>query len=67
MINQKGPHSFCGVAVDDSDIESDSWCVTFVVDSIGPTLQSPNMNSNIGSPTGTVFANHSSFFLRSNC
>ena len=64
-VNQTGPHSFCAVATDDTDIESESWCVTFVVGTLAPSLQSPNLNANFGFPTGTVQANHSYFFLRS--
>ena len=63
--NQSGPQSFCAIAVDDTEIESESWCVTFVVGTLAPSLLSPNLNSNFGFPTGTVQANHSYFFLRS--
>lgn len=64
-VNQSGIHSFCAAVIDDTNIQSDLWCITFAVGFSAPSLQSPNLNASFGSPIGTIQSNHSYFFLRS--
>ena len=64
---QYGPQGFCIGAIDSSYIQSDSWCVTYLVGILAPSLQSPNLVPGSGFPVGTVASNHSLFYVRSKC
>ncbi len=63
--NQYGPQGFCAAAVDDTGVQSDSWCITFLVGFSSPDLQKPLLVQGSASPVGTVFANQSIFSIQS--
>jgi hypothetical protein len=64
--NQYGPQGFCAAAVDDTNVQSDPWCITFLVGFTSPNLQTPLLVQGSASPVGTVFANQSIFSIQSN-
>ena len=63
--NQYGPQGFCAAAIDSTDVQSDPWCVTFLVGFTAPDLQTPILVQGSASPVGTVFANQSIFSIQS--
>jgi hypothetical protein len=63
--NQYGPQGFCAAAVDDTNVQSDAWCITFLVGFTAPDLQKPLFVQGSASPVGTVFSNQSIFSIQS--
>ena len=63
--NQYGPQGFCAGAIDNTDIQSDPWCITFLVGFTAPNLQTPALVQGSASPIGTIFANHTIFSIQS--
>jgi len=63
--NQYGPQGFCAAAVDNTNLQSDAWCITFLVGFTAPNLQTPVFVQGSASPLGTVFANQSIFSIQS--
>ncbi|CAF3771778.1 unnamed protein product [Rotaria sp. Silwood1] len=59
--NQLGPQSFCAAALDNTNISSDQWCITFLVGFNSPDLIRPSLIQGAVSPVGTIFANRSLF------
>ena len=64
-LNQYGPQGFCAGAVDNTDVQSVPWCITFLVGFIAPNLQPPILVQGSASPIGTILANHSIFSIQS--
>lgn len=62
--SQTGPHGLCMAAVDDTDVPSEQWCITFLVGSDSPDLIQPTMVQGSASPIGTVFSNHTTFSIK---
>ncbi|CAF1412544.1 unnamed protein product [Adineta ricciae] len=46
--NQSGPQVFCASAIDNTNVFSNQWCITFLVDSVAPVIIRPT-------PTPPVF------------
>ena len=63
--DQFGPQGFCAGAVDNTNVQSGGWCITFLVGFIAPNLQTPILVQGTASPIGTIFANHSIFSIQS--
>lgn len=59
LSSQSGPNSFCAIAVDNTQMTSNQWCITFVVDSSAPDFILPST-----SPTGIIFQNQTIFHIR---
>lgn len=64
--DQYGPQGFCAGAVDDTNIQSDQWCITFLVGFESPEIIKPNLVQGSASPLGTIFQNHTIFSIQSN-
>ncbi|CAF4631991.1 unnamed protein product, partial [Rotaria sp. Silwood2] len=62
--DQYGPQGFCAGAVDSTDVQSDPWCITFLVGFTAPNLQTPLLVQGSASPIGTVFANQTIFSIQ---
>ena len=65
VASQYGPQGFCAGAIDDSGVQSNPWCITFLVGFTAPNLQQPMFVQHSASPLGTIFANHSIFAIQS--
>ena len=65
IADQYGPQTFCAAAVDDTGVQSEAWCITFLVGFESPDLQTPLLVQGSASPVGTVFANQSVFSIQS--
>ena len=63
--DQAGPQGFCAGAVDNTNVQSVPWCITYLVDYIAPNLQPPILVQGSASPIGTVFSNHTRFSIQS--
>ncbi|CAF1517940.1 unnamed protein product, partial [Adineta ricciae] len=59
--DQYGPQPFCAGAVDNSSLQSNQWCVTFLVGFESPDVIRPTAVQGSASPVGTVFQNQSVF------
>ena len=62
---QYGPQGFCAGAIDNTNVQSEPWCITFLVGFSAPNLQTPNLVQGSASPIGTVFANQTIFSIQS--
>jgi hypothetical protein len=62
---QFGPQGFCAGAIDSTNVQSDPWCITFLVGFDAPNLQVPTLVQGSASPVGTVFSNQSIFSIQS--
>ena len=60
---QDGPQGFCAGAIDNYNLQSDPWCITYLVDYTSPNLIQPTLVQGSASPIGTVFANQSIFSI----
>ncbi|CAF1000208.1 unnamed protein product [Adineta ricciae] len=63
QASQAGPQGFCAGAVDNSSLQSDPWCITYLVDYTSPNIIRPTVVQGSASPVGTVFANQSMFSI----
>lgn len=63
--DQYGPQTFCAAAVDDTGVQSEAWCITFLVGFESPNLQTPLLVQGSASPVGTVFENQTLFSIQS--
>ncbi|CAF3370210.1 unnamed protein product [Rotaria socialis] len=63
MAAQSGPQGFCAAAIDNNNLQSDPWCITYLVDYTSPNLIRPTMVQGSASPIGTVFANQAIFSI----
>ncbi|CAF1102277.1 unnamed protein product [Adineta steineri] len=50
---QAGPQGFCAGAIDNSSLQSDPWCITYLVDYASPNLIVPRMVQGSASPIAT--------------
>ncbi|CAF4199332.1 unnamed protein product [Rotaria sordida] len=62
-ITQSGPEGFCAGAIDNHNLQSDPWCITYLVDYTSPNIIRPTVVQGSASPVGTVFANQSIFSI----
>lgn len=63
--SQFGPQGFCAGAIDNTNVQSESWCITFLVGFTAPNLQAPVFVQGSASPVGTIFANQTIFSIQS--
>ncbi|CAF0806646.1 unnamed protein product [Rotaria sordida] len=61
---QYGPQGFCAGAVDTNNLQSDAWCVTYLVGFDSPDLIRTQTVQGTASPIGTIFSNHSIFSIQ---
>lgn len=61
--SQSGPQGFCAGAIDNHNLQSDPWCITYLVDYTSPNLIRPILVQGSASPLGTVFSNQSLFSI----
>lgn len=61
--SQSGPQGFCEGAIDNHNLQSDPWCLIYLVDYTSPNLIRPTVVQGSASPMGTVFANQSMFSI----
>ena len=64
--DQYGPQDFCAGAVDNTNVQSDRWCITFLVRFESPEIIRPTLVPGSASPSGTIFQNHTVFSIQSN-
>ncbi|CAF0805972.1 unnamed protein product [Adineta ricciae] len=62
--DQYGPQSFCAGAVDNSSLQSNQWCITFLVGFESPNVIQPTFVQGSASPIGTVFQNQTTFSIQ---
>ncbi|CAF3344321.1 unnamed protein product [Rotaria sp. Silwood1] len=60
---QSGPQGFCAGAIDNHNLQSDPWCITYLVGYTSPNIIRPTVVQGSASPVGTVFANQSIFSI----
>ncbi|UJR38799.1 hypothetical protein I4U23_031464 [Adineta vaga] len=58
---QYGPEPFCAGAIDNNNLQSNQWCVTFLVGFDSPDVIRPKVVQGSISPIGTIFQNHTLF------
>jgi hypothetical protein len=64
QVSQYGLQGFCTAAVDNTELQSDPWCITFLVGFQSPNLILTTMIQGTASPIGTIFANHTLFSIQ---
>ena len=64
IATQSGPQTFCAAAIDNSSLQSDPWCITYLVNYESPELIRPKVVQGSASPIGTVFSNQSMFSIQ---
>ncbi|CAF3922512.1 unnamed protein product, partial [Adineta steineri] len=64
IASQYGPQSFCAGAVDTIQLQSNQWCITFLVGFESPDIIRPTMVQGSASPIGTVFQNQTLFSIQ---
>ncbi|UJR34805.1 hypothetical protein I4U23_027586 [Adineta vaga] len=64
IVDQTGPQSFCTGAIDNYNVQSDPWCITYLVGYNSTDLIPPTSVQSSASPIGTVFQNHSIFYIQ---
>ena len=62
---QSGPQGFCAGAVDNTNVQSDPWCITFLVGYKSPDIIRPTAVQGSASPLGTIMQNHTVFSIQS--
>ena len=63
--DQYGPQGFCAGAVDNTNVQSEQWCITFLVGFESPDIIRPRVVQGSASPLGTIFQNHTLFSFQS--
>ena len=66
VASQNGPQGFCAAAVDSTNVQSEQWCIMFLVGYRSPDIVRPTAVQGSASPLGTVFQNQSTFSIQSN-
>ncbi|CAF1458447.1 unnamed protein product, partial [Adineta steineri] len=61
---QYGPQSVCAGAIDSIQLQSNQWCITFLVGIESPDVIRPTMVQGSASPIGTVFQNQTLFSIQ---
>ncbi|CAF0820992.1 unnamed protein product [Adineta steineri] len=64
VADQYGPQSFCAGAIDTIQLQSNQWCITFLVGFDSPDIIRPTMVQGSASPIGTVFQNQTIFSIQ---
>ncbi|CAF1381736.1 unnamed protein product [Adineta steineri] len=64
ISTQYGPQSFCAGAVDTIALQSNQWCITFLVGFESPDIIRPSLVQGSASPIGTVFQNQTLFSIQ---
>ncbi|UJR14593.1 hypothetical protein I4U23_001588 [Adineta vaga] len=62
--DQYGPQPFCAGAIDNTNIQSNQWCITFLVGFESPDVIRPKLVQGSASPLGTIFQNHTLFSIQ---
>ncbi|UJR14633.1 hypothetical protein I4U23_001627 [Adineta vaga] len=62
--DQYGPQSFCAGAIDNANLQSNQWCITFLVGFESPDVIRPTLVQGSASPIGTIFQNHTVFSIQ---
>ena len=62
--DQYGPQGFCASAIDNNNLQSDGWCITYLVGFESPDLIRITAVQGSASPIGTIFSNHSIFSIQ---
>lgn len=63
--DQYGPQGFCAGAIDNTNLQSNQWCITFLVGFDSPEVIRPQVVQGSASPIGTIFQNHTIFSIQS--
>ncbi|CAF1380296.1 unnamed protein product [Adineta steineri] len=61
---QYGPQPVCAAAIDNIQLQSDQWCITYLVGFQSPQIVRPTFVQGSASPLGTVFQNQSLFSIQ---
>jgi hypothetical protein len=61
---QSGPQGFCAGAIDNNNLQSDPWCITYLVDYTSLNLTQCTVVQGSTSTVGTVTANQSLFSVQ---
>ncbi|UJR12203.1 hypothetical protein I4U23_016380 [Adineta vaga] len=62
--DQYGPQGICMAAIDNTKIQSNQWCVTYLVGFLSPDVIKPTLVQGTASPIGTVFQNQTIFAIQ---
>ncbi|CAF1080336.1 unnamed protein product [Rotaria sordida] len=62
--DQYGPQGFCAGAVDSTNVQSEQWCITFLVGFESPSIIRPTAVQGSASPIGTIFQSHTTFSIQ---
>ncbi|UJR17455.1 hypothetical protein I4U23_004350 [Adineta vaga] len=62
--DQYGPQGVCMAAIDNTKIQSNQWCITFLVGFRSPDVIKPQLVQGSASPIGTIFQNHTLFSIQ---
>jgi hypothetical protein len=65
QYTQYGPQGFCAGAIDSSSLQSNQWCITFLVGFNAPSVIRPTVVQGSASPVGTIFQNNTRFSIQS--
>ena len=63
---QYGPQGVCMGAIDNTNVQSNQWCITYLVGFKSPEVIKPTLVQGSASPIGTIFQNHTLFTIQSN-
>ncbi|CAF1325437.1 unnamed protein product [Adineta steineri] len=61
---QYGPQSLCAGAIDNIQLQSNQWCMTYLVGFESPAIIQPILVQGSASPIGTVFQNQTLFSIQ---
>ncbi|CAF1155612.1 unnamed protein product [Adineta ricciae] len=64
VSDQYGPQAVCFGAVDNTNIQTNQWCITFLVGFKSPDVIRPKLVQGSASPIGTVFQNQTTFSIQ---
>ncbi|CAF1507596.1 unnamed protein product [Adineta ricciae] len=62
--DQYGPQGVCMAAIDNTKLQSNQWCITFLVGFKSPDVIRPTLVQGSASPVGTVFQNQTTFSIQ---
>ncbi|UJR07378.1 hypothetical protein I4U23_011664 [Adineta vaga] len=64
VYSQYGPQAVCIGAIDNTNIQTNQWCITFLVGFQSPDVIRPSLVQGSASPIGTVFQNQTLFSIQ---
>ncbi|CAF1525491.1 unnamed protein product [Adineta ricciae] len=64
LADQYGPQGICMAAIDNTNIQSNQWCITYLVGFQSPDVIRPTLVQGSASPIGTIFQNHTVFSIQ---